>query len=64
MKEAVITIALYAVLIALANTGPIGFVFAATWAAVGCWMVHRSQSRGFLADASFLVTWPIYLVIE
>lgn len=61
--EAIITLALYALAFTLAATSLLGFVVAAAWLGFGLHMVANSRSRGVLADASFMVTWPIYMAL-
>lgn len=34
------------------------------WIAIGIWMVIRTKSRGWKADAAFVVTWPIHWLVE
>lgn len=57
--------ALYLALIALmAFGGVLGIVLGCLWMAGGAYFVAKSQSRGFLADAAFFLTWPIWLIVE
>jgi hypothetical protein len=63
MTEAILTIALYALALTLAATSLVGFAAAAAWLGYGLYMVANSRSRGVWADASFVVTWPIYVVL-
>lgn len=63
MREAIITIALYAFLAALAATSAFGIALATLWLGVGLYMVANSRSRGIWADLSFMVTWPIYAAL-
>jgi hypothetical protein len=58
--EAIITVALYALAALLAASSVAGLVLATAWLGIGLYMVANSRSRGIWADASFLVTWPIY----
>ena len=64
-QEMALTVALYFALGAAALFGDLaGLLLALAWIGVGVWMVSRSQSRGFIADASFVVTWPLYVLLE
>lgn len=59
------TIILWVCLIAGAIWGGVtGILIFAAWIGVGAYFVANSRSRGLLADASFLVTWPYYLIVE
>ncbi|UPT53105.1 hypothetical protein [Synechococcus phage Yong-M3-232] len=63
MKEAILTIALYALAALLASTSIAGLVLVTAWLGYGLYMVANSRSRGLWADVSFLVTWPLYWVL-
>lgn len=63
--EIFVTIILWAVAIALlAFGGMAGFGLVAIWFGGGLYMIANSRSRGLWADASFLVTWPIYMALN
>lgn len=53
-----------ACLMLLASTGALGILFAVAWIGVGVWFVANTNSRGFWADATFVLTWPLYLALE
>jgi hypothetical protein len=54
---------LTAVLLILAGgLGWPGVVLAALWLGVGVFFVLSTKSRGLLADATFILTWPFYVV--
>lgn len=44
--------------------GVAGFAIVAVWLAGGGYMLANSRSRGLYADATFLLSWPIHLLIE
>lgn len=63
--EIALAIFLWAVAIALlAFGGMAGFGLVALWFGGGLYMIANSRSRGLLADASFLVTWPVYMALN
>lgn len=62
-REAIYTLAIYAILFALAATSWAGLALAAGWLGIGAWMVWRTRSRGLLADVSFMATWPLYVAL-
>lgn len=45
-------------------TWPISMVIAAAWIGAGVHMVTSSESRGPLADALFVFSWPLWLFVE
>ncbi|CDO34192.1 hypothetical protein [Novosphingobium sp. KN65.2] len=63
MRELVLTIAIYAFLAVLALTVPYGWLISSVWLSAGVYMVLETRSRGWIADISFLATWPIYLAL-
>lgn len=63
--EAVMSIVLWLVAIAfLASGHALLIAIALAWTLAGVWMARRSQTRGYLADLSFVVTWPVYVMLE
>ena len=63
-SEWLLTLGLWALVIALLIMGGIvGASIATAWLLVGLYMIAQSRSRGLLADASFMVTWPVYLAL-
>ena len=65
MREGVVTVALYFLLAALTFFGGVvGLLTAALWIGFGLWLVNATPSRGLIADASFVVTWPFYVALE
>ncbi len=63
-NEAIWTIGLYALVTALALFGGlVGLLTAALWISFGLWLVNATPSRGWIADASFVVTWPFYVAL-
>ena len=63
MTEFLLTLALYALAITLAATSLAGLALAVLWLGGGLYMVANSRSRGLWVDASFVVTWPIYVAL-
>jgi hypothetical protein len=61
--EAIITLAIYAALLALALTSLPGLIFTLAWLGVGAWFVAKTRSRGVFADVSLLARWPLYVVL-
>ena len=62
-KEAALTVGLYALLAYIAQDSVPGCIAASVWIGCGIHMATQSRSRGFIADASFVVTWPIYVAL-
>ncbi len=65
MFEWILTAALWALVVTLLVVGGIvGVAVVTLWMLGGLYMIAKSRSRGILADASFMVTWPIYLSLN
>ena len=65
MFEWILAAVLWALVVALlAAGGVIGVGVVTLWMLGGLYMIANSRSRGLLADASFMVTWPIYLALN
>jgi hypothetical protein len=58
-----LTLLIALVLLALSLTSWPGAALASGWVAVGLWMVSRTRSRGIVADATFVMTWPLYMAL-
>ena len=62
-KELALTVGLYGLLGYIALGSIPGLIAAAVWIGCGIHLATQSRSRGFIADASFVVTWPIYVAL-
>ena len=63
--EMALTAVLWVALVILPfAAGALGALVSVCWLGGGLYMVANSRSRGFLADASFMVTWPIYIALN
>jgi hypothetical protein len=62
--EHYLAVILWAALLALPLIWMPLIIITIPWIGAGAWLVIHSVSRGPVADACFMVTWPIWMALE